>query len=179
MESVRGSGSRRPGRRGRAPGQVRSWQACPVTTSRPSHRILLLNGPNLNLLGTRAPDQYGTITLPQVEQEVIGLGHELGIQVECRQSNHEGDLVDAVQQAPDDDFAGIVLNPGAFAHYSYALRDAIEAVPIPCVEVHISNVHAREEFRHTSVTAPVTAGFISGCGTSGYGLALRAVLAQL
>jgi 3-dehydroquinate dehydratase II len=150
-----------------------------MTTSRPSPRILLLNGPNLNLLGSRDPDQYGSMTLAQVEQEVINLGHELGVQVECRQSNHEGDLIDAIQQAFDHDIAGIVLNPGAFAHYSYALRDAIETVPTPCVEVHISAVHAREQFRHTSVTAPVASGFISGCGTAGYGLALRALLTRL
>jgi 3-dehydroquinate dehydratase-2 len=141
--------------------------------------VLLLNGPNLNLLGTRDPAQYGSTTLPQVEQEVIDLGRELGVRVECRQSNHEGALVDAVQQASGDGFAGIVINPGAFAHYSYALRDAIDAVAIPCVEIHISNVYAREEFRHTSVTAPVAAGVIAGCGTAGYGLALRALLSRL
>lgn len=150
-----------------------------MTTDRPAHQVLLLNGPNLNLLGTRDPDRYGTTTLTQVEAEVVALGGELGVEVTCRQSNHEGVLVDAVQQAPTDGFTGIVLNPGAFTHYSYALRDAIDAVPVPCVEVHLSNVHAREEFRHTSVTAPVTAGFISGCGTAGYGLALRAVLGRI
>jgi 3-dehydroquinate dehydratase-2 len=150
-----------------------------VTTSDPLDRVLLLNGPNLNLLGTRDPARYGSATLAQIEQEVISLGAELGVTVSCRQSNHEGDLIDAIQRAPDDGTTGIVFNPGAFAHYSHALRDAIDAVPIPCVEVHISNVHAREEFRHVSVTAPVTAGFISGCGTLGYGLALRAVIARI
>lgn len=150
-----------------------------MTTDRPAPRVLLLNGPNLNLLGTRDPARYGATPLAQVEAEMVALGDELGVEVVCRQSNHEGILVDAVQQAPADGFAGIVLNPGALAHYSYALRDAIDAVPVPCVEVHISNVHAREEFRHTSVTAPVTAGFISGCGTAGYGLALRAALSRI
>jgi 3-dehydroquinate dehydratase II len=170
------------------PVPAKDWQACPVTTDpaatdpvptgQSARRVLLLNGPNLNLLGTRDPAHYGSTTLAQVEAEVTALGADLGVDVTCRQSNHEGVLVDTVQQAPGDGFTGIVFNPGAFAHYSYALRDAIDAVPIPCVEVHISNVHAREDFRHTSVTAPVTAGFISGCGTAGYGLALRALLSR-
>jgi 3-dehydroquinate dehydratase-2 len=144
-----------------------------------AHRVLLLNGPNLNLLGRRDPAQYGSATLADVEAELKGLADHLGVQLECRQSNHEGVLVDAVQQAPEQGFDGIVINPGALAHYSYALRDAVDAVALPCVEIHISNVHAREPFRHTSVTAPVMAGFICGCGTAGYGLALRAVLARI
>ncbi|MDA0566759.1 type II 3-dehydroquinate dehydratase [Streptomonospora sp. S1-112] len=139
--------------------------------------VLLLNGPNLNLLGTRDPGQYGTETLADIERRVRSLGAELGVAVECAQSNHEGELVEHVHRAREMD--GIVLNPGAFAHYSIALRDAIDAVDTPCVEVHISNVYAREPFRHTSVTAPVAAGYIAGCGPFGYELALRAVLSRI
>ncbi|MBV2364415.1 type II 3-dehydroquinate dehydratase [Streptomonospora nanhaiensis] len=139
--------------------------------------VLLLNGPNLNLLGTRDPGQYGTATLADIERRVRDLGAELGVAVECAQSNHEGELVEHVHRARDLD--GIVLNPGAFAHYSIALRDAIDAVDTPCVEVHISNVYAREPFRHTSVTAPVAAGYIAGCGPFGYELGLRAVLSRI
>ncbi|TQN31596.1 3-dehydroquinate dehydratase [Haloactinospora alba] len=138
------------------------------------NRVLLLNGPNLNLLGERDPEHYSSATLADVERRVTELGKELGVSVTCAQSNHEGVLVEHVHGARG--MLGIVLNPGAFAHYSIALRDAVEAVDTPCVEVHISNVHARESFRHTSVTAPVTQGYISGCGITGYELGLRAVL---
>lgn len=139
--------------------------------------VLLLNGPNLNLLGSRDPEQYGAVTLAEIERRVAALGTELGAGVECVQSNHEGVLVEQVHRARA--FDGIVLNPGAFAHYSIALRDAIDAVETPCVEVHISNVYAREEFRHRSVTAPVVQGYIAGCGPAGYELGLRAVLARI
>ncbi|GAA3990225.1 type II 3-dehydroquinate dehydratase [Thermobifida alba] len=141
-------------------------------SSRPT--VLLLNGPNLNLLGRRDPAQYGTTTLADVEKRLVALGDELGVDVVCAQSNHEGELVDRIHAARDLD--GVVFNPGAYAHTSIALRDAIEAVPTPCVEVHISNIHAREPFRHTSVTAPVMSGSISGCGVHGYELALRHVV---
>ncbi|MFC3996619.1 type II 3-dehydroquinate dehydratase [Nocardiopsis sediminis] len=149
--------------------------AAPGSAGRPT--VLLLNGPNLNLLGVRDPAQYGTTTLADIEKRVTDLGAELGVDVECVQSNHEGVLVDQVHRARELD--GIVLNPGAFAHYSIALRDAVDAVDTPCVEVHISNVYAREEFRHTSVTAPVMQGYIAGCGVTGYELGLRAVLARI
>jgi len=142
-------------------------------------RVLLLNGPNLNLLGRRDPAQYGTATLADVETLAAVAGTAVGLQVVARQSNHEGVLVDLVQAAPGEGFAGIVINPGAYAHYSYALRDAVDAVDIPCVEIHISNVHAREPFRHVSVTAPVMAGFICGCGIAGYELAVRALATRL
>ncbi|WP_028647028.1 type II 3-dehydroquinate dehydratase [Nocardiopsis sp. CNT312] len=140
----------------------------------PSRTVLLLNGPNLNLLGTRDPEQYGTTTLEQVERRVGDLGGELGVEVVCAQSNSEGALVDRIHRARH--WAGIVINPGAYAHYSIALRDAIDAIEAPVVEIHISNVYAREEFRHTSVTSPVVAGYVAGCGVFGYELALRAVL---
>lgn len=138
--------------------------------------VLLLNGPNLNLLGTRDPGQYGTTTLAEVEERVMALGKELGVEVVCAQSNSEGGMVDHVHSARH--YAGVVMNPGAYAHYSIALRDAIDAVEAPVVEVHISNVYAREEFRHTSITAPVAAGYVAGCGIMGYELGLRAVLAR-
>jgi 3-dehydroquinate dehydratase-2 len=142
--------------------------------SDPSRTVLLLNGPNLNLLGTRDPEQYGTTTLEEVERRVVRLGQELGVHVVCAQSNSEGVMVDRIHAARG--WAGVVLNPGAYAHYGIALRDAIDAVEAPVVEVHISNIYAREEFRHRSVTAPVAAGYVAGCGVFGYELALRAVL---
>ncbi|MFW6642392.1 type II 3-dehydroquinate dehydratase [Nocardiopsis algeriensis] len=146
----------------------------PHAPADPSRTVLLLNGPNLNLLGTRDPRQYGTTTLAEVERRVTELGRELGVEVVCAQSNSEGELVDRLHAARH--WAGVVLNPGAYAHYGIALRDAIDAIEAPVVEVHISNVYAREEFRHTSVTAPVAAGYVAGCGVFGYELGLRAVL---
>lgn len=143
-------------------------------TSAQSRKVLLLNGPNLNLLGTRDPGQYGTTTLAEIEWGVTDLGAEWGVEVVCAQSNGEGELVDHIHRARH--WTGVVLNPGAYAHYSIALRDAVDAVEAPVVEVHISNVYAREEFRHRSVTAPVAAGYIAGCGVFGYELGLRAVL---
>lgn len=140
----------------------------------PARTVLLLNGPNLNLLGTRDPAQYGTVTLTEVEERVKTLGTELGVEVVCAQTNSEGGMVDHIHRARH--WAGVVMNPGAYAHYSIALRDAVEAIEAPVVEVHISNVYAREEFRHTSVTAPVVAGYVAGCGVFGYELGLRAVL---
>lgn len=142
----------------------------------PSRTVLLLNGPNLGLLGTRDPAQYGTTTLAEVEARVAELGRELGVEVVCAQSNGEGEMVDRLHAARG--WAGVVMNPGAYAHYSIALRDAVDAIEAPVVEVHISNVYAREEFRHTSVTAPVAAGYIAGCGVLGYELALRAALGR-
>ena len=143
-------------------------------TPEPVRKVLLLNGPNLNLLGTRDPDQYGTTPLAEAEARVVALGEELGVEVVCAQRNGEGDLVDLIHGARD--WAGVVMNPGAYAHYSIALRDAVDAVEVPVVEVHISNVYAREAFRHSSVTAPVAAGYIAGCGVLGYELGLRAAL---
>ncbi len=141
--------------------------------------ILVLHGPNLNLLGRREPGVYGTLTLAEVDAAIAQHAVTRGVKVECRQSNHEGALVDAIQRAAEQGFATIVLNPGALAHYSYALRDAIAAVTIPVVEVHLSNLYAREAFRHRSVTAPVCRGQISGFGLQSYLLGLDAALACL
>jgi len=142
------------------------------------HQILVLNGPNLQLLGTRKPDIYGCRSLADVEDRLRALASELGVAVDCRQSNHEGDLVDWIGSTQGR-FSGIIINPGAYTHTSVAIRDAIEAVGLPAVEIHISNVHAREEFRHRSLIAPVCLGQISGMGTHGYELALRGVVAYL
>ncbi|MGD6815566.1 type II 3-dehydroquinate dehydratase [Metabacillus sp. 113a] len=140
-------------------------------------RYLVLNGPNLNLLGKREPGVYGMKTLTELERELLHFGGESGIEVVCFQSNHEGDLIDAIHES-EDQYEGIVLNPGAFTHYSYAIRDAVAGVSVPVMEVHISNVYAREEFRHHSVIAPAAAGQIAGVGFYGYKLALMALMNQ-
>lgn len=139
-------------------------------------KIFLLNGPNLNLLGKREPEVYGSTTLKQLEEQILALGSLHNTEVICFQSNHEGDLIDALHKANETKAVGIILNPGAFTHYSYAIRDAIAGIQVPVVEVHISNVHAREPFRHTSVIAPVTVGQIVGLGMIGYELAFHALL---
>ncbi len=138
-------------------------------------RILVINGPNLNRLGLREPHIYGDKTLSDLEHNLKGMENQHQIEVNCVQSNHEGQIIDWIHEA-ENQFDGIVINPGAFTHYSYAIRDAIESVSIPVVEVHISNVHARESFRHVSVTAPVTIGQIVGLGFHGYELAVLALL---
>jgi len=141
--------------------------------------ILVLHGPNLNLLGRREPGVYGTLTLADVDAAIARHAAARGTEVACRQSNHEGVLVEAIQRAADEGFAAVVLNPGAFTHYSYALRDAIASVAVPVVEVHLSNVHAREPFRRRSVTASVCRGQIAGFGVQSYLLGLDAALACL
>jgi 3-dehydroquinate dehydratase-2 len=138
-------------------------------------RIKVINGPNLNLLGSREPGVYGSSTLAEVEAALISLGRELGCQLEFFQSNHEGELVDCIQ-ACRDGVDGILINPAAYTHYSYAIRDAIAAVDLPAVEVHISNVHQREDFRHRSVTAPVCSGQVVGFGADSYLLGLRGLV---
>ncbi len=137
-------------------------------------RLLVIHGPNLNLLGTREPQVYGSTTLAEIDKMLVALGQELGLAVEALQSNHEGAIIDAIHGARGQ-FAGIVINPGAFTHYSIAIRDAIAAVDLPVVEVHLSNVHKREEFRHHSVIAPVVVGSIAGFGVESYNLGLRAL----
>ena len=141
-------------------------------------RILVLNGPNLQLLGRREPGIYGVATLADIEALVRAVAAELKVDLEFRQSNHEGELVDWIGQTPGT-FDGLVINPAAYTHTSVALRDAIAGAGTPAVEIHISNVHAREEFRHRSLTAGVCVGVVCGFGTAGYGWALRALVQHL
>ena len=133
--------------------------------------ILVLHGPNLNLLGTREPDIYGALSLDAINERLQLLGEDLGIEVETLQSNHEGVLLDALHKTQA---GAVVLNAGAYTHTSYALRDAIAAIPRPVIEVHLSNVHAREAWRHKSLIAEVCAGTISGLGILSYELGFRA-----
>ena len=141
--------------------------------------ILVLNGPNLNLLGTREPAIYGGATLADVERMCREAGARLGHSVDCRQSNHEGVLIDAIHDAgrafAAGSLIGVVFNAGAFTHTSIALHDAIKGTGVPVIEVHISNVHAREEFRHHSWLSPVAVGIVIGLGVDGYGLAIEAL----
>ncbi|GAA1598024.1 type II 3-dehydroquinate dehydratase [Leucobacter chromiireducens] len=143
-----------------------------------TRRILLVNGPNLNLLGTREPELYGEETLADVEALAARVAADFGIEVRAVQSNHEGVLIDAIHEARED-CLGIVINPGAFTHTSVALRDAITGVDLPTVEVHLTNVHAREPFRHHSYISPIAAGVIVGCGVQGYEFAVRRVAALI
>jgi len=138
-------------------------------------RVLFLNGPNLNLLGQREPSVYGKLTLPEIEARVREHAKEKGVNIDFRQSNSEGELVTWIQQAKQE-FDAIVLNAAAYTHTSVALRDAISAVAIPTIEIHLSNVHAREEFRRGSLIAPVCCGQISGFGVHSYALGLDAAV---
>ena len=142
-------------------------------------RILVLNGPNLNLLGTREPHLYGNETLPMIERRLVAAGRAAGIRVECFQTNHEGVIVDRVQQAKRDGVGFIILNPAAFTYSSIALRDALTAVQIPFIEVHLSNIHAREPWRAHSHYTAVAVGSILGLGGRGYDLALDYAIARL
>lgn len=143
-------------------------------------RILVIHGPNLNLLGTREPEIYGTQTLEEINERIRAHAARRGVSVEIVQTNHEGGIVDSIQRAASngpDKCDALVINPGAYAHYSLAIRDAIHGTGLPAIEVHISNVHAREEFRRTSVVAPACRGQIAGLGPLGYTLAIDAIAA--
>ena len=136
-------------------------------------RILVIHGPNLNLLGTREPGHYGIQTLADINQQLIELGDVLGLEISSFQSNHEGELVDRIQSAASETMDGIIINPAAYTHTSIALRDAMLATGIPFVEVHLSNIHSREEFRHHSMLADAATGVVAGFGGTSYALALR------
>ena len=138
-------------------------------------KILVIHGPNLNMLGKREPEIYGTLTLEQLNAVIAAKAGELGVFVECIQTNHEGVMVDTIQAAAGR-FDCIIINPAAFTHYSVAVRDALASIDVPAVEVHLSNIYRREEFRQHSVTAPITIGQIAGFGVQGYVLALYAAV---
>jgi 3-dehydroquinate dehydratase-2 len=143
-------------------------------------RILVLNGPNLNLLGSREPHLYGSTTLSEIEQRLVEIGakNEVAVAIVSFQSNHEGDLIDKIQEMRESIF-GVIINPGALTHYSIALRDALAALAKPVIEVHLTNIHAREEFRRHSVIAAIATGQIAGLGATGYELALDYLIRQM
>lgn len=140
-------------------------------------KFLMLHGINHNMFGKRDPKQYGTITLDEINASLVALGQELGVEVEHYQTNHEGDMCERIHQGYRDGVDGVMLNAGAWTHYSYGIRDALAILTCPVVETHMSNIHAREEFRHKSVFAEIIMGQISGFGVDSYLLALRAALA--
>jgi 3-dehydroquinate dehydratase II len=140
------------------------------------HSVLVVHGPNLNLLGTREPEIYGTESLEDINHRLVSAAATAGVEVKCFQSNHEGQLVDRIQQSKGDETDFIVINPAAYTHTSVAIRDALAAVAVPFIEVHLSNVHAREAFRHRSFVSDLAVGTICGLGSRGYDLALAYVL---
>ena len=141
--------------------------------------IYVLNGPNLNLLGIREPDKYGSFTLADVEKLCVETAAQFGLKADCRQSNHEGELVDIIHEAHAKKVAGLVINAAAYSHTSIALHDAIKGTSIPTVEVHITNVHARESFRHHSFTAMAAFASLTGFGIEGYRLAISGLAARI
>ncbi len=142
-------------------------------------KILLINGPNLNLLGTREPDVYGRATLAQVEEAAVAQAQAAGATLSCFQSNHEGALIDRIHAASTESVDAIVINPGGLTHTSVALRDALSAVAIPFIEIHISNIHQREAFRHHSYLSAIARGVVCGLGTGGYRAAIDHALSAL
>ena len=146
------------------------------STSSPS--VLVLHGPNLNLLGRREPEIYGRTTLDEINRGLVELGAQLGLAVDAFQSNHEGAIVDRIQQAAGS-YDGLIINAAALTHTSIAIRDALATLEMPVIEVHLSNIHRREPFRHISMTAGVVSGQILGLGAAGYGLALRALAGMI
>lgn len=138
-------------------------------------KILLIHGPNLNLLGKRTPEIYGTSGLDEINAAMQTIAKEGGAELRVFQSNSEGSLIDTIHEA-DNWAGGIVINPGAYAHYSYAIRDALASIKLPAIEVHLSNIYAREEFRHQSVISPVVVGCISGLGVRSYAFGIRAMI---
>ena len=142
-------------------------------------RILVIHGPNLNLLGTREPSHYGVHTLADINQQLLSLADQLSTELTTYQSNHEGELVDRIQKASSENVDAIVINPAAYTHTSVALRDALLATSIPFVEVHLSNIHKREEFRHRSLLVDAAIGTVAGFGPSSYTMALRGIIEHL
>jgi 3-dehydroquinate dehydratase-2 len=137
-------------------------------------KVLVLHGVNLNMLGKRDPDQYGTVTLREINQEIKRLAEELGLEVECFQTNHEGEMIEKIHRSHEDRIDALVINAGAWTHYNYALMDALGILTVPVIEVHMSQVESRERFRHHSVITPLAKGKITGLGVNSYLLGLRA-----
>ncbi|KND55786.1 3-dehydroquinate dehydratase II [Candidatus Paraburkholderia kirkii] len=142
-------------------------------------KILTLHGVNLNMFGKRDPKQYGTATLAQIDSDLSALGEELGVEVECYQTNSKGEMCSRIHRAFEEKVDAVVINAGAWTHYSYAIRDALAILTVPIIEVHMSHVHAREEFRHKSVFAEIAKGQISGFGVDSYLLGLRAAVSAI
>jgi 3-dehydroquinate dehydratase-2 len=142
-------------------------------------KFLVLHGINLNMFGKRDPAQYGTITLAEIDDQVRALGKELGVDVECYQTNIEGEMAQRIHRAHAESVDGVLINAGAWTHYSYGIRDALAILKVPIIEVHMSNIHAREEFRHHSVIGPIAKGQIAGFGVDSYLLGLRAAVSAV
>jgi len=165
-----------PGKKLPQPAHPKSLHGKKPSQARNFKRVLLLNGPNLNLLGSREPGVYGAKSLKDIESHLVQLAHSSGAAFTCFQSNHEGGLIDRVQAAAGEGITNIIINPGALTHTSIGLRDALAAVRIPFIEVHLSNIHAREAFRRQSYFSDLATGVICGLGSRGYDLALQAIL---